>query len=792
MRRARIEKIYPKMTKQEWDFLEDMKTNHKMYCDNFVYRKWLKTVQRKKNYLQAMEKRLEKEENYEKTLQENVQIDEVLEEYCQDDIESNYEQSESTSDESPTTSTGKKRRKLIHHIVSSSKSDMAIEYQHPRDSVMKVRPELYECMDTLRCKYHMSEKQAHASVVFVANKLFNRSWKFNIDSEVIDVDTLPEPRSVRYASKGIEAMALAEIVKEIMESDQNSVVTYHEDGSKKQGAGSFSVQGVSINGKYRALPTLTVASENHMNLADLKITVFDILEAASGISSNTLIEKIDFVLTDQTAHNLEVEKSVAEKLQTEYEPSHLFCNVHASLMFNRVLTKEWSEIENTIGRNKIYSSFLVNATTNHASVTEQALDCTTRLINHDFDHKSWNKAKDFDEHISPKKNKSVSLKDERFNRLTLTCAVTIFHFDDVGSFLTKYEHITNQLACIVRCFHDLDFLKVLYVTGALIGLHLTEPFLSLTTSAKTDYAKLIPAMKQLYTDLLETDVEQLLNVHTPAFSFISNERFQHSKYDDDICGAIQEVANIYKKDVLKVLRVLLPKLANGLQKQKGDIFEFGEFSESAYALSKMDQQKLSKAPIHNLNPERSVGFINYELVRRGAKQLKASSSAQVKAKAHDLIESLETGTFQLYNKVGNIRIPEIINDWNVKQNQLIAEGMKQKEISNISVDRRRNNDLEKLKSLGGPFTSVEEVDNFIKEKIPEAEKVKRLYTEVRYARDSALSIPKTSDIFRLKKQYKNLDSATYASNLKLYLGNVGCRTNVTLEDFSSALDKLHG
>ena len=208
----------------------------------------------------------------------------------------------------------------------------------------------------------MSEKQAHASVVFVANKLFNRSWKFNIDSEVIDVDTLPEPRSVRYASKGIEAMALAEIVKEIMESDQNSVVTYHEDGSKKQGAGSFSVQGVSINGKYRALPTLTVASENRMNLADLKITVFDILEAASGISSKTLFEKIDFVLTDQTAHNLEVEKSVAEKLQTEYEPSHLFCNVHASLMFNRVLTKEWSEIENTIGRNKIYSSFLVNAT----------------------------------------------------------------------------------------------------------------------------------------------------------------------------------------------------------------------------------------------------------------------------------------------------------------------------------------------------------------------------------------------------------------------------------------------
>ena len=59
-------------------------------------------------------------------------------------------------------------------------------------------------------------------------------------------------------------------------------------------------------------------------------------------------------------------------------------------------------------------------------------------------------------HITPKKNMSVSLKDERFNRLLLTCHVC----DDVASFLDKFQHVTNQLACIVRCFLDLKFLKV--------------------------------------------------------------------------------------------------------------------------------------------------------------------------------------------------------------------------------------------------------------------------------------------------------------------------------------------
>ena len=157
-------------------------------------------------------------------------------------------------------------------------------------------------------------------------------------------------------------------------------------------------------------------------------------------------------------------------------------------MFNRVIVKHWSQLEHAIGRDKIYANFLVNATTTASSVTEQALDCITRLINNDFDHKPWNKSQEFDMHITPKKNMSVSLKDEGFNRLPLTCAVTLYHFDDVASFLDKFQHVTNQLACIVRCFLDLEFLKVMLCIGALLGVHLVEPFLILTTSTAMTYS----------------------------------------------------------------------------------------------------------------------------------------------------------------------------------------------------------------------------------------------------------------------------------------------------------------
>eukprot|EP00957_Ditylum_brightwellii_P195571 14901939-Ditylum_brightwellii.AAC.1 len=70
-------------------------------------------------------------------------------------------------------------------------------------------------------------------------------------------------------------MALAEIAREIMDSDEKSVVTYNGDGSKKQGVGSFSVQGFTINGVFRSLPTLQIASETRENLADLKLVVLN-------------------------------------------------------------------------------------------------------------------------------------------------------------------------------------------------------------------------------------------------------------------------------------------------------------------------------------------------------------------------------------------------------------------------------------------------------------------------------------------------------------------------------------
>ena len=156
--------------------------------------------------------------------------------------------------------------------------------------------------------------------------------------------------------------------------------------------------------------------------------------------------------------------------------------------------------------------------------------------------------------------------------------VTLHHLDDVASFLDKFQHVTNQLACIVRCFLYLKFLKVMLCIGALLGVHLVEPFLMLTTSAATTYSKLIPTYQQLYHDLLETEPCKLHKLNKAAFSFVSDSQFTHSRYALEICRSIEAVCEEYKPQVLKILKFILPALAEAFQRQKGERFGFGSYN----------------------------------------------------------------------------------------------------------------------------------------------------------------------------------------------------------------------
>lgn len=173
-------------------------------------------------------------------------------------------------------------------------------------------------------------------------------------------------------------------------------------------------------------------------------------------------------------------------------------------------------------------------------------------------------------------------------------------------------------------------------------------------------------------------------------------------------------------------------------------------------------------------------------------ELLLSSAAQVKAEAAELIETCAPGPFRAYVNLAKkgARITEIMQAWKQKQEELRKQSMQDQDIANLAVDRRQNNDLDTLKLMSGPLTSAAAVGQYTSGNIDKNAKLKSLYLDVRYARDTFLSLPKTSDLLRLIKDHKKLPLSTYAANIKLYLNNVTFNTDATIDYLSKVMDTL--
>ena len=466
-----------KMGDQEYAFLEDMRTNRKMFCENFVDRQWQKYYDRKlkeEKYLEEQQKKIQLEK-MEKETSELSYRNEVL----QEETATNIFTGDDYQPEAEKNQGVKRKRIQIIEAIEPESSNMPNQYRHLREG-SKVRPQFYTTVDCLQSKFHMSEKRSVGAVIEVGNGLFGRVWKYQDENpEVIDIDTAPDSRSVRRASTQITMMTYDLIVKELMR-DHSAVVCYMTDGSKSKGVGSFTVQGFMINNKWRPLPQLKVSSETRENQAALQKAILNILAEASSVSAKDIFERITFKITDSVSHNLHVDDLVAMDLGSDHVPPHLLCHVHVVLMFSRKMMEVIEVIEKRMGPEKIYPALLVNATTHHGSVHEQFVDCVMKFLSADFNHKPWNKSAHFSKHIHPKINRAKGFRTERFNRYVFCCLAVIHHSHDLEEYLLKYDSIVNTLACIIRAFETCLFFKIFSAAVALMGVHLIQPYLQIT------------------------------------------------------------------------------------------------------------------------------------------------------------------------------------------------------------------------------------------------------------------------------------------------------------------------
>ena len=70
------------------------------------------------------------------------------------------------------------------------------------------------------------------------------------------------------------------------------------------------------------------------------------------------------------------------------------------------------------------------------------------------------------------------------------------------------------------------------------------------------------------------------------------------------------------------------------------------------------------------------------------------------------------------------------------------------------------------------------------------EKKHHLYTEVRYAKNSSLSLKHNASVFKLKRNGRNLDSEEYGQNLVQYLSDARNTASLTVTDLQDVLQQI--
>ena len=113
-----------------------------------------------------------------------------------------------------------------------------------------------------------------------------------------------------------------------------------------------------------------------------------------------------------------------QSLHSENSADRLFSNLHPTLIFYKVITRQYAEIENVLVDSQDLHKGSVNATGISTGVTEHALDSLSWLMNYIIVHQLWNESNHFDFLIAVGQKRYVSVTLEHFSRLSLVCVVS--------------------------------------------------------------------------------------------------------------------------------------------------------------------------------------------------------------------------------------------------------------------------------------------------------------------------------------------------------------------------------
>ena len=786
------------MSEREFLYYEDMKSSRKMICDHGVNPVWYAGMMRRQRLMQrsAKEKESLTKQFQFKSLEEIENILSNSESASDSDIEPSQlpaPLAESQENEAPEL----KKRKVYQPAHTENDDYLPVQFRSVRTSERKVRDEIYKVIGDL-IGAGLSIGESIKAVLFVANGLFDRKWKeFDSLGSVFDEMTMPHERNVRDKMALIEAQTLASFADEIHnQSKEGKMITHVIDSTTKKNVGSFATQGIHIGQNVPfPLPLINISGETTMDIALQVDFGFQVLAAVKKKTPEEIYKDVDAHMTDSTEHNKGFAGILAELYNLDSPAGQLFGGAHTTLGFSSAINKMVAIVESDMKLETITSHFMVEIDfdSKNGSFAGQALDMMLRLVAPEFMHKPWNYYKQFDQFLSDMGEPNVlfSYKDHRFGCLSRAAAVLLYNFDHLKTFLETNQQITNRLACLVRNLMELPYLKVVFCVMAIFGVHLIEPFYCRTISAEATHSSLKDFYKNLHNSMSQTLSETFFNLRLPSFAGVSDRLFKAvcKDYGTDVLESVRYHASEQIDDVVKLANFILPELRTVLARQRRD---YG-IDDAFPAQFPVEEQasNVDDTPVTNLAMERQCATVDYRLPK--LKKLSAVSRSLILAKTKGVI-SEDTPNFRSFREeVESLR--EVNLKWSKHVQDKFASGTNEKQVVAQEIERKRRDILNELKSLGGPFTSDVEVANYLKNtEDDERVKQKRMKLEVKFARDSSITLPKSDKLFRIQitlpnKKRRDKTALEFSECLMAFLGRKSSTHVMEYNVFKNSLEK---
>jgi len=840
LRVAKLEEQYRmKMHSDDIEFYEAMKSDRIGYCGD-VDQRWHK-LKEEKDVLLAKKRERETLSTSSVSYADSTDIDDF-----------------SSQTQTPQRSQSRKRLLVADtcSVKSSTPYSAATPLRqcttfpkvHVRDSEYKVNDAIYNVCAELD-GHGFSYREMQVALKAVANGLFGQQWEItdehdriskyagqvdqsaecDSDSDVKDaakdapsdsdgedaakdapserLDLLPYRSTIRKNLKKIHAYSLKLIGDTIISAkyDDDSVLTHATDSTTRKRIGTFAPSGIHINRKYLPLPTIELASETTINIAEGIKHTLDIVGAASQHTSDELYSGVDLHMSDSTAHNINVPERVAEITNRSDVAGKLYDPVHTVLAWDNDFRKVIHEVETAMDIDKVSQGFLVGISIEKevGTVSFDFLSWLLSLFGQEKLQKPWNCHTHFVAWMKARGKKiyMFALKDARFACLPRCCAMALYHWDDFEDFLAENLDIDNKLACLIRDgFATLPYSRIVYATVATFGVHLSSPYY-MKTMGNWSISEMQDFFTTIFHKLKNHEIgEEFFELTNPHFpSVLSSTFFQHMKnqhyFNNSVISAVQQAYIDHPDECILLANKLRPRIANTLERQRGAAFGFGEPADPK--LYVFNQAKnVDKAPSHNIELERQCGDQDHRQSKKPC--LTATSRGNIlKHTTKMRNQQTDPGAFREFGDV--VRIIDALElQWSEKQENLRAEGLKKKEQQSLRLEEARMKTLSILRAAGGPFvTSAEVLEYTADETAIQLEKQKRLANEVKYHRDTSRSLPRSHPLFRMMavcpqtKKRSKMSVHELEANLVKYL-NLASRgsTVANIDTFEMAVRKL--